>query len=238
MKRKLFLLLLLVAFCSHAFAHMLWLETAVNGVKGRTQEVKVYYGEYTEHHPEKIADWYSDVKEFKLWLTGPDQQKTQLTVTPAGDHFVATFTPATDGVYTLSVSHDAKELGGDVKYQFNASALVYVGKTLTGNNATFNPNDLSVYLPSGSAFQVGRQLSLAGFLKHKPAEKLNIEVFSPSGWNRVITTNGTGIAGFEPLWPGRYVVEASGTYDEAGEHHGKPYKQVWRCATIGFDVKK
>ena len=77
--------------------------------------------------PEKIADWYSDVKSFDLWLISPNQQKTKLIVTPGTDTYTAELTPEQNGVYTLAVGHATKELGGITNYQFNATAAVTVG---------------------------------------------------------------------------------------------------------------
>ncbi|OZI07309.1 hypothetical protein BWI93_14835 [Siphonobacter sp. BAB-5385] len=227
--------LLSLALClslSSAFAHALWLQTPAVGKKGQAQTVKISYAEPGET-PEKVADWYSDVKEFSLWLVAPDQTKTKLSVNPADDHFTATFTPTQDGVYTLAVGHEAKELGGTTKYQFNATATVTVGKA-SGKSAT--PNELTVALAQGKPFKVGKPVSLESVFKNTPSEKIYISVHSPSGWSRQVVTNAQGVAEFTPLWPGTYYVEGSKTEKEQGQLQGKDYKSVWRCATLTFDV--
>ncbi|GAB3994165.1 hypothetical protein GCM10028807_31280 [Spirosoma daeguense] len=236
MKRLSILTILLsTLFLGNVYAHALWIETNPVGQKGQKQTVTILYAEPDEN-PEKVADWYSDVKEFELWLIGPDGQKNKLTVTPGQDRFTADFTPEKDGVYTLAVGHGAKDLGGTTKYQFNATAAVTVGKSATA--PTNHPNELNVAETQfGKAYKVGKPISLAGFFKEKPSEKLHITVSSPSGWNRSIVTNAEGVAEFTPVWPGRYKIEASKTEKTTGEQNSKPYQAVWRCATYVIDVQ-
>lgn len=237
MKRS--ILLFVIAFFLHTsslFAHALWIETSTSGKAGQKQSIKILYSEPNDK-PEKIADWYSDVKEFTLWLTGPDKQKVKLSTSAADDHFTSEFTPEKDGVYTLTVSHTARELGGKTKYQFNASAVVAVGKSPEGNAAAFNTNEISVFADAGKTYKVNKPFQLTGFFKEKPSEKLNIAVHAPSGWNKEISTNGQGVAEFTPAWAGKYSLEASKSEKEEGEHHGKTYTSVWRCATLLVDVK-
>ncbi|MVM33944.1 DUF4198 domain-containing protein [Spirosoma sp. HMF4905] len=231
------LLILLISLLNFTdvYAHALWIQTNSIGKKSQKQTVTILYAEPGET-PEKVADWYSDVSQFDLWLISPDGQKTKLPVTSVQDHFIAEFTPEQDGVYTLAVGHVAKELGGTTKYQFNATATVSVGKVSTASQAT--PNELNVALTQADKTpKVGQTISLAGYFKEKPSEKLHVTVSSPSGWIREIQTKANGIAEFTPLWPGRYWIEASKTEKQTGEQNGKTYQSVWRCATYVVDVK-
>ncbi|WP_374761423.1 hypothetical protein [Larkinella insperata] len=111
MKNKLTLLALaLLLSVGNALAHALWIQTASVGKVGQKQTVRISYAEPGDK-PEKIADWYSDVRAFELWLIGPDQQKTKLTTVPGDDFFTAEFTPEKEGVYTVATGHSAKDLG-------------------------------------------------------------------------------------------------------------------------------
>lgn len=237
MKRtiSIFILLFFAVF-GKLSAHALWIQTSTIGKAGQKQVIKIVYSEPNDK-PEKIADWYSDVKDFTLWVTGPDKQKVKLPTTEAADHFTSEFTPEKDGVYTLTIGHTAKELGGKTKYQFNASAIVAVGKSVAGNDPALNPNDISVFADASKTYKVNKPFSLTGFVKEKPAENLQLAVHSPSGWNREISTNAQGVAEFTPIWPGQYSIEASKSEKEEGEHNGKNYTSVWRCATVLVDVK-
>lgn len=232
MKRQVALTVLALFSICNVFAHALWIETNPSGKKGVKQEVKIYYGEYSENAPEKISDWYSDVKEFELWLIQPGKEKIKLETTPGENYFSSSFVPDEDGQYLLVISHDAKDLGGKTKYQFNASASVKVGKAAPATTAVnSNPFTFSVEQPVKN-----KPSTIKASFKNNPSEKFQATVFSPSGWNKEI--KGTdGAAQFVPEWKGTYMIEISRKDEEKGEHHGKPFEAVWRCATNLVEVQ-
>lgn len=224
---------LLLFVSSEIFAHALWIETNATGRKGQAQEIKVFYGEYAEFSPEKVKDWYSDVKDFTLWLVTPDGQKTKLTATAAENYFAASFTPDKDGQYTLLISHDAKDLGKTTLYQFNTSAIVTVGAAkVLSTEANSNPLKFSL-----QQARLNQPVALQAFFKNAPSEKVNITVFSPRGWTKELKGNSSGMAEFVPEWKGKYMIEVSRTDEAKGEHHGKEYTGIWRCATYLVDVQ-
>lgn len=237
MKKLFSIAALLLVSMSNIFAHALWIETSTTGKAGQKQAIKIVYSE-PDDKPEKLADWYSDVKDFELWLTTPDKQKVKLATVAGEDHFTSDFTPEKDGVYTLSISKAAKDLGGSTIYEFNASAIVKVGKSLAGNDADFNTNAISVYADASKAFKINKPFGFTTFLKGKPTEKLHVAIASPSGWNRNISSAANGVAEFTPIWPGTYKIETSTSEKAEGDHFGKPYTSIWRCATLLVDVSK
>lgn len=232
MKRLVSLLLVACTLYSGAYAHALWIETNAEGKKGVAQQVKIFYGEYSENAPEKIADWYSDVKDFKIWLVAPGKEKVILEVTPSEDHFTCSFTPEANGVYSLFISHEAKKLGGKTKYQFNASAVVNVGSA-NESIAARNENPLKFSYDHNA---VDKPVTVKALFNEAPAEKFTTAVFSPKGWT--IQINGKeGLAQFTPEWKGRYMIEISNRSEEKGEHHGAAYEAVWRAATRLVEVR-
>lgn len=232
---KLFFLAALFALSiDNAFAHALWIETSATGKAGQKQTVKIYYGEFAENERDNVDKWYSDVKEFSLWLVGPDQQKTKLSLTQGSNYFESTFTPGQDGVYVLQVSHEAKELGGTTKYHFLATANVRVGKSTL---AVVSTNVLNLYHDDVSTGKANSLFKLKANLNGAAAKDKTVSVFSPSGWSKQIKTNESGVAEFTPLWPGRYVVEVSDMDKTPGDHHGKNYTATWKGATYSFEVK-
>jgi hypothetical protein len=217
-------------------AHALWIETAEKGRIGQQQKVRVYYGEYITGERDSVAKWYSDVKEFTLWVTGPDQKKVQLQLTPGVNYYEADFTPSAEGNYVLTISHEAKELGGTTKYHFLSSASVSVGNHV---NATLAPsNILQLNTTQQESAKVNKQLSLKAYLNSTAAAGKTITVFSPSGWSRELISDANGTASFTPVWPGLYVVEVSDMDKTPGEHHGKAYTSTWKGATYSFTVAK
>lgn len=230
--KKLLFSLLFIAATTSSYAHALWIETNANGKKGQQQDVKIFYGEYAEFSPEKIKDWYSDVKDFTLWLVAPDGQKTKLNTSANEDHYTAAFTPDKDGVYTLQVSHSAKDLGGTTVYQFNTSAVVAVGKNEVADIKS-NTNPLKFQVKTG---KVNEPVNIQGFFNDATSEKLSVTVFSPKGWTKQIEGK-NGIAEFVPEWKGKYMIEVSRMDEGKGEHSGKEYTGIWRCATYLIDIK-
>lgn len=230
------LALLLTIATSQLFAHALWIETNATGKAGQAQEVKLYYGEYAQNERDSVTKWYSDVKELTLWLVGPDQQKIKLNTTLGINVATASFTPAKDGIYTLLVSHPAKDLAGTTAYQFLATATVQVGMAKGFDEKAFS-NELKVIPLGAGSFTVNTTVKLKAAVKGVIAKAKTISVFSPSGWTKEIVTNASGVAEFTPIWPGRYVVEVSDYQKTKGEQQGKAYEASWKGATYSFEVK-
>ncbi|RZM15989.1 MAG: DUF4198 domain-containing protein [Pedobacter sp.] len=234
--KKTFLMMIAMLFSvSSLFAHALWIETSATGKIGQKQSVKVFYGEYADLGRDSVSTWYSDVKEFTLWLVGPDKKKVQLTVTPSVNYFEASFTPDQNGSYTVMVSHEAKELGGTTKYHFLSSADVSVGKASAV--AAQNTNGLKLHLADVNSVKVKQAVKMTALSKDAAHSKKAVTVFSPTGWSKEFYTDEQGAFEFTPLWAGRYVVEISDTDKTPGQHHGKDFKSTWKGATYSLDIK-
>lgn len=232
---------LLVTVCmllgtSTLVAHALWIETKTQGKIGQAQEVKIYYGEYATNEREEIAKWYSDVKEFTLWLSVPGKEKVKLTTSAGTNFFSATFTPEQDGLYVLAISHEAKELGGTTKYVFSSVASVNVGKINPLIQQSL-PNNLKVSVNEAKVYKLHAPVSLKALLDGKPLANKQVSVFTPQGWSKEFTTDENGAIAFDPIWPGRYVLEVSNYEKINGEHNGKKYDAAWQGATSSFEVE-
>lgn len=220
-------------------AHALWIETYGPAQKGVKQTVKVFWGEFEENEHDPVDKWFSDIRDFKLFVTGPDGKKAPLATVQQADHFLAEFTPEEEGVYLFTISHDARDLGGTTKLQYNSVAVIKIGKSAKGNEAGFNTDQLRIWSDAATSYKLNRPVSLDIFQKGIQAEKVHVSVFSPSGWKKDFQTDANGNVTFSPLWPGRYQAEASSySGEEAGEHNGKAHKAVRRTATYTFDVAK
>lgn len=225
---------LLTLISSGVFAHALWIETAATGKVGQKQIVKVYYGEYADLGRDSVSTWYSDVKEFNLWLVGPDNKKTELKVTPGLNYFEGSFTPEQNGSYTVMVSHEAKDLGGTTKYHFLSSAGVSVGKAAPV--VVQNSNALKLHVNDLSSLKVKNTIKMNAFHKDLAAGKKAVTVFSPTGWSKEFHTDENGAFEFTPLWPGRYVVEITHVDKTPGKHYEKDYAATWKGATYSIQV--
>ena len=217
------------------FAHALWIEAKTIGKVGQAEEVKIYYGEYASNERNDVAKWYSDVKDFTLWLTAPGKEKIKLVTTAGSNFYSAQFTPEKEGLYILTVSHEAKELGGTTKYEFSSVATVNVGKNNAVNQGSL-PNSLKVGVNEARFYKINAPVNIKAVLNNTPLKNTHVSVFTPEGWSKEFTTDENGNLVFSPLWPGRYVLEVSNYEKTGGEHNGKKYEASWHGATSSFEV--
>lgn len=234
--KKITLTLLLALSSSLLFAHSLWIETAAKGKIGQSQSVKLYFGEFAQDERDELSKWRSDLPSLTLWLVAPDGQKTQLATKQGSNVVESAFTPQKDGVYTLLVSHKLKDLsGGTGLLEFSASTSVKVGITAEPE-AIVNTNEIKV-LPVG-ATKVNFPLKIKVWIKGENKAGSTVLVFSPNKWAQELTTDADGSVTFTPLWPGKYVVEATNFNNVPGSVGAINYKTFWQGATYSFEVNK
>lgn len=235
--KSLFLLIFFSIGTMQLYAHALWIETTSTGKKGQAQDVKIFYGEYASKELEETEKWYSDVKYFTLWLTVPGKEKVKLSTTAGANFYSASFTPENDGVYLLTVSHEAKDLGGTTKYEFSSVAAVAVGKINAVNHLSI-PNSIKVAANEAKTYKANSPVQLKAILNGQPLANKPVSVFSPEGWSKEFTTDANGNISFIPIWPGRYVLELSNFEKTTGEHNGQSYTAAWQGSTSSFEVTK
>jgi uncharacterized GH25 family protein len=226
--KKIFLMIAMLFTITSAWSHALWIVTSPKGEKGKKHEIKIHYGEYAEGHIEALDDWYSDTREFELWLMSPSGEKQKLGTTPHSKYFDASFTPEQDGEYFLYISHAAKDLGGKTIYQFNTSASVKVGHSNGKSLSESIPSDLKIIPQNKNSYLV--------LYKNQVSPGTSVELAGPTGWSKVFTTDDLGMVTIETPWEGSYLLEAITSVKESGQHHGNPYEAIWRCATYRFDI--
>jgi len=234
--KKIILTLLMAFSASIVFAHSLWIETAGSGKAGQAQNVKLFYGEYGQNEKDEFSKWHSDLPELTLWLIAPDGKKEKLVLTKGTNFLEASFTPQKDGAYTLAVSHKSKDLSGTYQLEFLASASVSVGKSAITADAAANTNELKV-LPVGDT-KVNKPVSVKVWLKGVSKAGLTVLLFSPVKWGQELVTDADGSVTFTPLWPGKYMIEATASTPGAGEYKGNKYTGLWQGATYTFEVAK
>jgi hypothetical protein len=233
--KSIFLLAFILLTCQTGFAHALWIEANANAKKGQTQEIKIYYGEFATGELEPIEKWYADVKSFSLWLTVPNQQPVKIDVTPKDNHFVASFTPQADGVYYLSVLHEASEIAGNTKYEFSSVAAIKVGEHVSANHQQVK-NSLKVITPQTET-KISSSTTVQVYLDGNPHANGKVLITSEQGWGKEFTANEAGQITFSPVWKGKYVLEATNFKKGAGELNGKAYESTWQGATTVMYVK-
>jgi hypothetical protein len=220
------------------FAHAVWIETKPVAKKTVRHEVNIYFGEYGENERDTVNKWFSDLKEIKLWLIGPDNQRTQLNTTDATDHLNAGFIPSADGIYTLLISHIVKDLHGKAKIEYNAGATVIAGPQSAINKSVFNTNEVSIFSETGGLAKLQTPLKLRSFYKNQPSVKQKITVVAPGGWEKNVITEESGLVTITPAVAGVHLVEVMHNIKEPGDHNGKPYESTWKIATYCITASK
>ncbi|WP_343701262.1 DUF4198 domain-containing protein [Chitinophaga sp.] len=233
--RSMMMAVLLVLAGLRVSAHALWIETSPTGKKGQPQEVRVFWGEFADKDISPLDKWFSDTKSYKLSVITPDKKVIPLTSAPGTDHYKAFFTPESDGVYTVVMIHSVKDLYHGSRLDYHASAAVVVGNNAAAA-ASANANPLKVETPARHTYKVNESINLGVLADQAPAKSSEVEVVAPNGWIKKLYTDSTGTTTFTPLWPGRYMVEVAKTEKKAGDHNGKPYEAIWRCATYCIEV--
>ena len=230
--------LALILLASNTFAHALWIETNNTGKIGRLQTVHIYFGEYAQNERDELSKWRSDLKDLTLWLVAPDGTREKLVVKQDSNEVVSAFTPGTNGVYTLVVSHPLKDLIGTGQLAFLASTHVLVSSATSTIDQAQNKNELKIFAVTDKDWKVNRDVTLKVLVKDVTKAGNTVLVFSPSGWSQELTTAADGTVHFKPLWPGKYVIEAQDFSRTPGELNGNKYATLWQGATYSFEISK
>lgn len=232
--KKIILSLILVLSVFFASAHAVWIETNAKGIKNKAQEVSVFLGEFAENERDSVAKWFSNMKEVKLFVSGPGISNQEIKLSEAGNHLAGNFTPTADGVYTLSISHTVADVYGETKIEYYATAVVAVGKEVS---STVAGTTLDV-VPSLEIAKAKQPVSLKVVFDKQPAAAAKVMIISPEGWEKTLKSNEKGEVNFLPIQTGTHMLEAvKNDKTASGTHNGKSYKAVTHLVTRCITVK-
>ncbi|WP_343671081.1 DUF4198 domain-containing protein [Chitinophaga sp.] len=232
-KLTLSIALLLCAF--FASAHAVWIETALKGTKNKAQDIRVFLGEYAANERDSVSNWFSNMKDVRLFVTTPAGAHEEVSLKADGRSLAGQFTPATEGTYTLSISHTVETIYGEAKIEYYATATVVVGKESTSQLAgsTF----LSV-VPGTEEPKGFGTLPLTIYKNKVALADAKVEVISPDGWVKELKSGKNGVADFTPVQAGQHLLEVSYSEKAVGTHHDQPYKSIVHIVTHNVSVKK
>ncbi len=234
MKKTILTLVLLFLATAQSFAHYLWVETSPEGKKGKEQEVRVYFGEYTYGVIEKVnGEAFPSVKDFTLWLVDAKGNKTQIAVKPTEDYYVGSFIPKTNGIYTVVLDNDAIDVIDYTEYDFgifkthyNSIAKINVGGS-KGETAAINDTGITVKDISESEDEVKLQV----LFKNKPLPKNEFKVYVADLWTKTLETDENGFVSFKKPWDTKYIIETTFEERTPGTYNGENYEFIWHCTT-------
>lgn len=206
-------------------AHALWIHTSSKSEIGKEHPYKVYYADYHENAIEPVAKWYSDVKEFELWLISPSGKKTKLDPTATDEFFEGSFTPEEEGEYRMQISHTADPGDSKTAYQFNAYAQIWVGK---GKVPSLPETDLALVRNVKST-------DLKVLYKGKALPEGDIVILGPNAVSQELKTGKRGKASAKLNAHGLYFAEATHT-EKLQENDPSGLQAIWRCATQAIEI--
>lgn len=233
---------LLFSFSSLS-AHNIWVETKPTGEVGNTQQIHIYYGEYSYDYYEKVDGNFQDVADFNIWAITPGGQKILLSTTPGKTKFTAEFTPNETGVYTILLSStkagvvDWTAYGlGILKPNFYASTTVVVGDKQRSFDAQMVTKINPLVIDDGShkTYSPKSNVDLIVLFDGEPVAEQKLIITIADQWSKTITTNENGIAEFTLPWKGQYIVEAVHTEENAGKFKGIEFEATRHTATYSI----
>ncbi|MEO9571718.1 MAG: DUF4198 domain-containing protein [Polaribacter sp.] len=234
MKKSILTIALFLFAITQSFAHYLWIETNPSGKKGKEQEVKVYFGEYTYGVIEKVnGEAYPNVKDFTLWVVDANGVKKQLQVAAKENFYLAKFTPKNNGTHTLVLDNHKIDVIDYTKYDFgifkthyNASTKVQVGKKITETIAD-NKNGITIKDVSKTVDEIKLQVLYKG----KALKENEVKIYVADLWSKTLHTDKDGFISFKLPWESKYILETTFSEKVPGKYKGKEYQFIWHCAT-------
>lgn len=232
MKQKgMFILMLFLAIFS-VNAHNIWIESNPKAKLQKAHEIKVFFGESYDITP--TEKWFSDLKEFKIWVVSPSgksQELTQKVQNPK--HYSLYFTPSEKGVYQIHLKHLVRDVFRKMKITYLSGALV---STDGHSEQTIGEKPLQVQLSSEPLkLKKERKMILMANGEVKKGEKLVVE--APNTWRKTLYSNVRGEVNFTPLWKGIYHLSYHLSQKEEGTHHGQPYEVDYKIVTFTLQTQ-
>ena len=238
MKKLLFTFTTCLLSISTVFAHYLWVETNPTGILGQPQEVRVYFGEYTYGVIEDTEGTaFAKMKDFSLWVVDATGKKTLLNTTAKEDHFIATFTPQSEGVYTVTLDNDKIDVIDYTQYDFgifkthyHSVATIQVGDANDSSIAN-NKKGLSIKKLSAEKGKVVLQV----FYKNEVLPKAEVSIFVADQWSKKMETDEKGMLKLDLPLDTQYVLEVNKKEEVPGKYKEVPYEFIWHCVTYHFN---
>lgn len=224
--KSLCLTMMLFMLVLGAQAHALWIHTASKSEIGIEHPYKIYYADYHENAIEPVAKWYSDVKEFELWLISPTGKKTKLETTATEEYFEGSFTPEESGEYRMQISHTADPGDSKTAYQFNAYAQIWVGK----GKAPALPDSELVLL------RKAKSDVLEVLFKGSSLPESELGILGPDSETQELKTGKKGKVNASLDAKGVYFAEVTHT-EKLPENDPSGLKAIWRCATQAIEIE-
>ena len=149
------------------------------------------------------------------------------------DHYVASFTPESAGVYSIVLDHKKYQVLDYTAYdygifrpQYQSITKVLVGDSVAEKTVSENHNSITIVNHYLDTYQAKLQVLFKG----APLPDTEVTVFMEDDWSKKMKTDKEGMIEFKLPLKGRYVIEATHEDKEPGVFNGKDYEFTWHCA--------
>lgn len=242
--KKLFLLFTFLVLSTNSFAHYLWVETNATGKLNQKQNVKIFYGEYTYGLQEKVGeDAFNSVKKFTVWAVAPNGEKTKLEVQPSDFFYQTSFTPKTNGTYTIVVNNNEIDVVDYTQYNYGIFKTHYhcLAKVEVGNKpsetASINPEGITIVDVSKKVHAENGEVTLKIFYKGEIAKEQEVDLFVKDLWTKKVKTDADGLVKFNLPFKTKYIIEVTKKEEVPGKYNGKEYQFIFHSSSYTFTLK-
>ncbi len=237
MKRLFALLIFVILVSTQSFAHFIWVETDQQGELNKEQEIKIFFGEFSYGKYEKAEGRsFSRIKDFELYIMNPKGEKIDLNAKPNGDHYLAKFTPNSEGTFTVVLNHDkipvydlSKYGHGVFKANYHATSKIQVGKKI---EETFARNPESITIKNLSDTKDTYKLQV--WYKGEVLKNSKVHILAPDNWSKTLKTDENGMISFTLPWKSTFVIEAVFKQEDKGVYMNAEYDYIFNCCTLSI----
>lgn len=196
-----------------AEAHYIWLER--DGLVARA-----YYGEWAEDVREKTGGYLDRIKDPDAFQAG---RGTTLPIERRADHLEIALSGPGDVRFVVDrlAPYEDKRAGGKTRPMLHAR---------TGRQETVAQLDLEFVpiAPNAGEFTL--------MLRNAPLPKVELTVFGPPKWSKILHSDEQGKVTFPTPWAGRYVVEVVHIEERPGGAGADAYERIRHVSTLSFEV--
>lgn len=210
------MLVLITLLAGNAQAHYLWLERDGNG------PAKAYFGEYADDKHEKAGGLLDRFTNLRAFLVSP---KDLVAVEKRSDGFDI----AAKGSGDVRAFDDSIAIRPDAD-RGGKTRTIYYAKA--GRSETVAKLDFELVPTTAN----GKEFTL--MLRGAPVPKVELTVFAPSKWAKILETDDNGKVTMPMPWMGRYVVEVVHFESKPGGEGDGKYDRTRHISSVSFTEPK
>jgi len=224
--RKIYQLLFIsILFPAISFAHGYWIETVGTHKPNEAVTVKLFYGEYVEG--ERLSGKFLDrMKEISIFVTSPDGKKQSIEMKQLAEYWEGTFTPATNGSYSITGLNDTREVQDWTQHNLGIVRPVQYLQTIYQVGNTLTKQSAASFLAIKVTPVAENKYEITVTKNDSAFKSLPLVIVHPGGWSKNVTTDKEGKASFTTVGPALYLIDVEWIDKTSGTFKDKKYETV------------